>query len=510
MVARLRGKKGGGSAAPRIPRAEGEAAVRASFAEERLLFLEQLDPGTQSYLLPALFRIQGPLDRDALRGALADLAHRHEALRTSFTLNEGVATRHVASRVTLPLSESDLSDAGPEALDRWIAQEQEKPFDLTSAPLLRAGLARTEDSSHVLVLVIHHIVSDGTSQGILLQELSELYRGRVEGRPASLPAPLLRYADFAAWQRSRAAQAGPDLAYWKQQLNPGAGPGAAAGPSSTRAAIPPRRQGRLPGGSRTDRSAPDPGAGAQRHAVHGSLCCVRAPALPAHRSAGFRHWHAGRGTPAARAGLADGAVRQHHCHPLRPHRRLRFQRAAERRALAHRGGHCAPGGRLRERGGRGPTGARSQPLGAVPGLVCHAARGRLVAHPARLADRAGDAAAARRQVRPDPLRVGDAPGPGRSVRVLHRSVRGLHAGANGGMLHRPAPLRGQRAKGPPGSAERPSCHRAPADAGGLESHRDPAAPGPLRARAVRGTGRAHPGCRGGGLRGSHAHLPRAG
>ncbi len=204
-----------------VPWPEGEPAPLSS-AQQRLWFLERLEPGTALYSVPVARRLRGPLDADALRDALSDVVARHDALRARFEETpEGVVQRAEAP-APLPLPVWDAShEADPEgaALDR-IHEEAVRPFDLTAGPLVRVLLVRLADDDHLLLLTLHHIVFDGGSLDVLFRELSQAYAARVAGEPPVLPPLLARYADFAAWQARRAdsADVAAHLAYWTEHL----------------------------------------------------------------------------------------------------------------------------------------------------------------------------------------------------------------------------------------------------------------------------------------------------
>ncbi|HEY0604990.1 MAG TPA: non-ribosomal peptide synthase/polyketide synthase, partial [Herpetosiphonaceae bacterium] len=204
-----------------------------SFAQQRLWFLEQLTPGDAIYHMPTVVRLVGVLAHEALQQALSALVARHESLRTSFVLRdeEPVQVIHASQDVALPLVEvpHDTDDATIRAL---VAQAIRKPFDLQQGPLIRAMLIRRSPAEHVLVLTLHHIVSDGWSQSILIQEVTTIYQALVQNRPVELPPLPIQYADYAVWQRQwlagSHAQMAPGIAsdsvvdaqlsYWRTQL----------------------------------------------------------------------------------------------------------------------------------------------------------------------------------------------------------------------------------------------------------------------------------------------------
>ncbi len=195
-----------------------------SFGQERLWFLEQLEPGGAAYAIPAALRLEGPLATDALQRAVEEIVRRHEALRTTFSSLEGQPITVIHERVAVPLTITDLSPLAPPerelAMRREIALESRRSFDLASGPLLRARLLRLGPDEHVLVSAMHHIVSDGWSSNVFARELGVLYDAFAAGQPSPLPELPIQYGDFAAWQRDALGGDALDrqLAYWKKRL----------------------------------------------------------------------------------------------------------------------------------------------------------------------------------------------------------------------------------------------------------------------------------------------------
>ncbi len=190
---------------PILPAPRG-GELPLSFAQERLWFLDQLEPGSPFYNIPGAVRLRGPLDAAALEWALGEIVRRHEALRTVFPERGGRAAQVVLPPEPLALPVEDLSDLPEEAREaavRGVVDEEVRhAFDLARGPLLRARLLRAGEDEHVLVLVMHHVVSDAWSMGIFFGELGEAYRARLAGRePVLAPLPV-QYADFAVWQRA--------------------------------------------------------------------------------------------------------------------------------------------------------------------------------------------------------------------------------------------------------------------------------------------------------------------
>jgi amino acid adenylation domain-containing protein len=208
-----------GAAAPRWE----ELTAPLSFAQRRIWFLDQFEPGSSVYNMPTALRLTGTLNVGALVQSLTAIVQRHEALRTTFATDEhGEPVQVVAPVMVLPLPLLDLQgrpDPEAEALD-LAREEASSPFDLSTGPLLRATLLRLAPQEHILLLTVHHIVSDHWSMGVLFRELVELYRTRAEGRRPALPPLAWQYADYAVWQRQWLddARMEEQLAYWKQRL----------------------------------------------------------------------------------------------------------------------------------------------------------------------------------------------------------------------------------------------------------------------------------------------------
>ncbi|MEO7327862.1 MAG: amino acid adenylation domain-containing protein, partial [Minicystis sp.] len=215
---------GGDEPDPPLVSVSRSTAQALSFAEERLWFLDQLAPADTTYLLPSALRITGPLDVTALARALAAIVERHEILRTTFVAVEGRPTRIIHASLDLPLPVRELRplDAAEReaCIVEEVAAERLRPFDLARGPLLRAHLCRFDDDDSLLLLTVHHIVSDAWSRGILDRELSLLYRAFARGEPSPLPALALQYADYAAWQRRLLEGSAGErrLTYWLAQL----------------------------------------------------------------------------------------------------------------------------------------------------------------------------------------------------------------------------------------------------------------------------------------------------
>jgi amino acid adenylation domain-containing protein len=195
-----------------------------SFAQQRLWFLDQLDPGSPTYLIPATFRFTGPLDIESLKRSLDEVVRRHEVLRTSFATVDGRPVQVIAPPLALDVPVIDLSELSePErrAEVRRLADEDgTKPFNLECGPLLRATLLRLSGQEHVALFTMHHISSDGWSMGVLNREVTMIYEAYKQGKPSPLPDLTIQYADFAVWQREwlQGEVLEQQLDYWKRQL----------------------------------------------------------------------------------------------------------------------------------------------------------------------------------------------------------------------------------------------------------------------------------------------------
>jgi len=201
-----------------------------SFAQQRLWFLDQFEPGNSFYNIPSAVRMTGALDAQALEQSINEIIRRHEVLRTTFSAVDGRAVQAIAPSLTITVPVTDLRDL-PEAarpdggrdaqMQRIAREEARRPFDLNHGPLLRVRLLRLEEQEHVLLLSMHHIVSDGWSTGVLIRELAALYRAFAGSKPSPLPSLPIQYADYAYWQREwlQGETLQAELAYWKERLS---------------------------------------------------------------------------------------------------------------------------------------------------------------------------------------------------------------------------------------------------------------------------------------------------
>jgi amino acid adenylation domain-containing protein len=194
-------------------------------SQQRLWFLDQLDPGEPTYNMAYAMWLDGPLDAHALQQAMDTMVARHAVLRTSIVAFDGVPEQIVADSGTVPIERIELpaaldGDERTRQAESIAADHARQTFDLTAGPLIRATLVGAGAGRHLLVLVMHHIISDGASAKILAGELSAAYRAETTGAPASLPPLSMEYGDYAVWQHDllRGEELGRQLAYWREQL----------------------------------------------------------------------------------------------------------------------------------------------------------------------------------------------------------------------------------------------------------------------------------------------------
>ena len=217
-------KSGSGAGPASIPKVTERDHLPLSFAQQRLWFLDQLDPGNPLYNMAQMMRLRGKLDVGTLQLAVNKTVERHEALRTTFVLRDNEPVQAIARKLELPVPLVDLSLLPEEQreveIQRRATEEAQRPFNLASGPVMRAQILRVQPEDHVLLLTMHHIASDRWSLGVAAEELAEHYRAIVGGRPSQLPELAIQYADFAVWQRQRLQGQALDeqLRYWKKQL----------------------------------------------------------------------------------------------------------------------------------------------------------------------------------------------------------------------------------------------------------------------------------------------------
>ena len=207
--------QGAASSAPALRKADRQQPLALSYAQQRQWFLWQLEPQSAAYNIPLALRLTGSLDIDALEASFSALIARHETLRTTFRQDgeQAVQVIHPATPLVLALEQ-------PAGLEAAVREEFLRPFDLQQGPLLRVRLLRQGDDDHVLVLNLHHSVSDGWSMPVMVDELVRLYAACSQGHDLHLPALPIQYADYARWQRDwmQAGEQERQLAYWTAQL----------------------------------------------------------------------------------------------------------------------------------------------------------------------------------------------------------------------------------------------------------------------------------------------------
>ncbi|HJU38912.1 MAG TPA: amino acid adenylation domain-containing protein, partial [Tahibacter sp.] len=209
----------GADAQAPIVRADRDAPLALSYAQQRLWFVDQLG-GSRQYNMPVALRLRGALDVDALQGALDALVARHEVLRTVYAQVDGEAVQVIRPAAPVPIAVVDLTDAPTASIDEPIALEAARPFDLSGDLMLRATRVILGDEDHVLLFTMHHIASDGWSVGLAIAEFAEAYAAQHAGRDANLAVLPVQYADYAQWQRAQLQGAALErqLGYWSRQL----------------------------------------------------------------------------------------------------------------------------------------------------------------------------------------------------------------------------------------------------------------------------------------------------
>jgi len=204
-----------------IPRRADAGPAPLSFAQQRLWFHEQLEPGQPTYNVPIAVRLRGPLDIAALEASLRDIVQRHAILRATFAAVNGEPAQVVTAARDVPLGVVEASALSADEVETQLVAEARVPFDLGQGPLWRARVLRLAEAEHILQLTFHHIVFDGWSLGVFFRELGALYAARVTGQAPALPELPIQYADFAVWQRAwlQGDALQRQLAYWQQRLS---------------------------------------------------------------------------------------------------------------------------------------------------------------------------------------------------------------------------------------------------------------------------------------------------
>jgi amino acid adenylation domain-containing protein/non-ribosomal peptide synthase protein (TIGR01720 family)/FkbM family methyltransferase len=209
----------------KISRRGANGPAPLSFAQEQLWLIHRLEPGLTAFNIPIGVRLTGPLDIRALEQSVNEIINRHESIRTVFTIVDERPAQILTTPEPVSLHVTDLSaipeDEREAEVRRLTIEEARIPFDLEHGPLVRMSLFRLTPEDHVFLLLLHHIISDGWSTGILISELNALYRAYANGQGSPLPALEIQYADYADWQRKTLTREAlnTQLEYWKQQLN---------------------------------------------------------------------------------------------------------------------------------------------------------------------------------------------------------------------------------------------------------------------------------------------------
>ncbi|ARV57485.1 non-ribosomal peptide synthetase [Nostocales cyanobacterium HT-58-2] len=207
-----------------IPKRTESSSAHLSFAQQRLWFLEQLEPGSPLYHISEVLQLQGNLRIDVLQQSLDAIVAHHEVLRTNFIAQDGEPVQVINEPRSVELKVIDLKDCAiaqrSNQVQQLLQNEAQRPFNLTSDLMLRACLLQLEPQEYILVLVMHHIASDAWSRGILFEQLTTLYQAFIDGKPNPLPKLPIQYADYAVWQREwfSGDVLEKQLNYWKQQL----------------------------------------------------------------------------------------------------------------------------------------------------------------------------------------------------------------------------------------------------------------------------------------------------
>src|SRR5215510_12261349 len=221
-IQRQSGKEG---AVEGIARAGRDQELPLSYAQQRLWFIDQLEPGSAAYNIPSAVRLRGRLDEQALHRSFNEIIARHEVLRTSFPSRNGEPRQEIQNSRDLQLERIDLRETDEaereRKLEAILRDESRRGFDLSSGPLIRAKLIRLAEDQHMLMVNMHHIVSDGWSMEVIIGELARLYQAFTQGQESPLPELEIQYADYAVWQRGwlQGEVLEIQLQYWKEKLD---------------------------------------------------------------------------------------------------------------------------------------------------------------------------------------------------------------------------------------------------------------------------------------------------
>jgi amino acid adenylation domain-containing protein len=224
LMRQLRGKRKADKQRPITRQPRHSNAFPLSFAQQRLWFMDQLVPQHPFYNVPEMIRLKGALNCAALQKAITEIVRRHESLRTRFSTVAGQAMQIITDPSDVPTPMLDLSAIAEPEREAYVQyltfEEARRPFDLSKGPLIRTALLKLSDSEHVLLLLMHHIISDVWSIKVFLRELHVIYLAYCEGKQSPLPDPLIQYVDYAIWQREQMQGEALEshLSYWRKQL----------------------------------------------------------------------------------------------------------------------------------------------------------------------------------------------------------------------------------------------------------------------------------------------------
>ncbi len=213
-----------GTSAPPITVVSRDEPLPLSFAQQRLWFLNQLEPLSTAYNMPAVLRLAGPLQVDVFEKSLREIIRRHESLRTRFVLKDGQGRQEICDPYPFEIPVIDLRSLPPDEREAEVARlalaEAHEPFDLSQVPQIRVKVLRLDESEHVVLFTMHHIIGDGWSFTVLTKELGVLYDAFSRGEASPFPELKIQYADFATWQRGwlQGAALEQQLNYWRKQL----------------------------------------------------------------------------------------------------------------------------------------------------------------------------------------------------------------------------------------------------------------------------------------------------
>jgi len=218
-------KKGANKESRRIPQIPRNGnSFPLSYSQERIYFLETLEPGSAIYNIPFGYKVDGNMDIGCLEKALSQLVKRHESLRTSFSFLEGQPVQVISNDCDIKVPVIDLSHLSENekdtAVNKFFDDDSVRPFNLETGPLFRAHVLKRRQDWHLIVVCIHHIIADGASIGVFSDDLAKFYEAAIEGRSVDLPELAIQYVDFAVWQRgeeSRSTQTMLD--YWRNKLS---------------------------------------------------------------------------------------------------------------------------------------------------------------------------------------------------------------------------------------------------------------------------------------------------